>query len=296
MRLPWTRSNLTDAEHTKAIARPSTDWASEIRRLTTESDQLAVERAAVVVEAGQATLDRQAARASDLTRRITEIDAQVVAIGEAIRAAEGRQADAEADEERRRQSSQLRRYHQMLATWLTGTATVKEAEAALTAAVRARNEAVDGETINSLYHALTTAGVRVTAREDVLMQVQTPASLRALAERHQELARTATLDPDGATITSDEVIDQAAIPLTPKELEVAAIEHARAHPPRVTHAVLEALDAELKAVRETAKRAAEQRNADRFTWAAKAEHLQIRRADMAVELAEIEAVAEGVAT
>jgi hypothetical protein len=287
----WTRKPKTSGEeHAKALARSSADWASEIRRLNAEADQLAVEEATVTAKAGRAQLDGHAAKAADLTRRLTEITAERAVLASAITAAQDRQADAERDEERKRLILLIRRHTLMVAEFCRLTAGVVEAQRALDQAKQVKAAGVNRDQITALHAELSAAGFRPETAETVLLSAD-PGRILAEAERLRRLAETFTLADDGMPTSTGEVIDQAALPPTPKEVEVAAIQHAKDNPPSVTRSDLEALDAELKAVRETARRATEERNADRFTWAAKLEQLTVKRADMAAELEALEGAA-----
>jgi hypothetical protein len=138
----WKRPAKTSGdEHAAALSRTSDDWAGEIQRLRSELDEIAVTRAALTGQAGRAALDRQDALTTDLASQLAALTTREQIVNAAIRAAEDRQHDAEADEERRRLSSQLREHYGLLADYCAASAVVKQAEGALAVAVQARRPA-----------------------------------------------------------------------------------------------------------------------------------------------------------
>jgi len=155
----WKRPAKTSGpEHEKAVSKTSDQWADELARLRSQSDQLAVEEATVTAEAGRARLDGQTARASDLTRRLTEIASERAVLASAITAAQDRQSDAARDEERKRLTRTFRGHTALIPTHFEMTARVRELENELAQAVRSRAAAVDREHLETLYRTLLNAG------------------------------------------------------------------------------------------------------------------------------------------
>lgn len=274
----WNRApKTTGDEHAAAVARTSEDWAGEIQRLRAELDENAVKRAAAVVESGRATLDNQHARAADLAAQIRTLDTRREIVEAAISAAVDRQADAETDEARKRLTLRLRTYHASLATWAASRANVVDAERALAEAVQQHRAATAGLGIADMYGDLLGAGVTTLAVDT--LQGLTGDELRAEAERLRALATTASVaGPEGEQI--------GVLPLTPKQIEVSAINAAQPEVER--RRALGVLGAQLHDARAHASRLA----SDRTSHAADREKATARVAELEHQAAALEAKEE----
>jgi hypothetical protein len=213
VRFPWQQPEETTveqpAESVPVAERTSSDWAEEIARLRTELDQLAVAKASLATEAGEALLDGHTARVVDLEAKLAEFATREQVISAAIVTAEERRQEAEANEQRYRLRRAEREYRETLATQLEAQAVVREAEFTLTRAVWVRDDVELSGRRDTLYTRLLGAGMAPVAFADLLEQTATPDGYRALAAKQRALAEAI------------EVVDPASLPPTERDRIVA---------------------------------------------------------------------------